>query len=143
MVATLNGWPQPAKEIRLPLHWDVDYRGRSGTADLTLRFARPSPLATDEPYMMFIPRIGNAYSIALNGTVLATGGNLQDYGEAWQSKQPLSIGFPQDLLRERNELTIRLRGDAGRRAGLVPIMLGPSSLVEPHYTRAYAFRVLA
>ena len=26
--------------------------------------------------MLFIPRIGNAYSIALNGTVLATGGHL-------------------------------------------------------------------
>ena len=92
--------------------------------------------------MLFIPRIGNAYSVALNGTVLATGGHLQTHGEAWSAKQPVSIGFPQDLLRDQNELTIQLRGDAGRRAGLVPIMLGPSRLVEPHYTRAYAFRVL-
>jgi signal transduction histidine kinase len=142
VVAALNGWPQPAEEIRLPLHWDVAYRARSGTARLTLPFARPNSVATDEPYMLFIPRIGNAYTIALNGTVLATGGNLEGYGEAWQSKQPLSIAFPQDLLREQNELTIQLRGDAGRRAGLVPIMLGPSRLVEPHYARAYAFRVL-
>jgi signal transduction histidine kinase len=142
MVATLNGLPQSAEEIRLPLHWDVVYRGRSGTATLTLNFPRPSPVATDEPYMMFIPRIGNAYSVALNGTVLATGGHLQEHGEAWQSKQPLRIGFPRELLLEQNELTIRLRGDAGRRAGLAPIMLGPSRLVEPHYAKDYAFRVL-
>ncbi|HET9445314.1 MAG TPA: histidine kinase, partial [Steroidobacteraceae bacterium] len=142
IVATVNGWPQPAQEIRLPLHWDVSYRGRSGTAQLTLRFARPGSVTTDEPYMMFIPRLGNSYSVALNGKVLATGGNLRDLGEAWSSKQPISIGFPQDLLQEQNELTIQLRGDAGRRAGVAPIMLGPSRLVEPHYTKAYAFRVL-
>jgi signal transduction histidine kinase len=141
-VATVNGWPQPAREIRLPLHWDVLYRARSGSAQLTLHFARPSRTAGDEPYMMFIPRIGNAYSVSLNGRVLATGGHLEVHGEAWSSKQPVSIGFPQELLQDQNELTILIRGDAGRRAGLVPIMLGPSRLVEPHYTRAYTFRVL-
>jgi signal transduction histidine kinase len=141
-VATVNGWPQPAREIRLPLHWDVLYRARSGSAQLTLHFARPSRTAGDEPYMMFIPRIGNAYSVSLNGRVLATGGHLEVHGEAWSSKQPVSIGFPQELLQDQNELTILIRGDAGRRAGLVPIMLGPSRLVEPHYTLAYTFRVL-
>ena len=142
IVATLNGWPHPAAEIQLPLHWDVEYRAQSGTAQLTLPFTRPGPAPTGEPYMLFIPRIGNAYSIALNGTVLATGGHLQARGEAWSSKQPIGIAFPQELLRDRNELTILLRGDAGRRAGVGPIMLGPSRLVEPHHARAYVFRVL-
>jgi signal transduction histidine kinase len=142
VVATLNGWPEPAKEIRLPLHWDVAYRARSGTAQLTMPFARPGPSDADEPYMVFIPRIGNAYSIALNGTVLATGGQLHAHGEAWSAKQPLSVSFPGELLQDQNELTIQLRGDAGRRAGIVPIMLGPSRLVEPHYARAHTFRVL-
>jgi signal transduction histidine kinase len=142
VVATLNGWPQPEREIRLPLHWDVAYRTQSGTARVTLVFERPNRVAGDEPYMIFIPRIGNAYTVALNGTVLATAGNLQAHGEAWSAKQPISIGFPQGLLRDQNELMIQLRGDAGRRAGLVPVMLGPARWVEPHYTRAYAFRVL-
>ena len=142
VVATLNGWPHPSEEIRLPLHWDVAYRAQSGTALLTLSFPRPEPYDADEPYMLFMPRIGNAYSIALNGTVLATAGRLQTHGEAWSSKQPISIGFPADLLREQNELTIQLRGDAGRRAGVSAVMLGPARLVEPHYTRAYAGRVL-
>jgi signal transduction histidine kinase len=142
LVATVNGWPQPAQEIRLPLHWDVIYRGRSGTARLTLPFARPSTNAADGPHMLFIARIANAYSVELNGTVLATAGDLQAHGAAWSAKQPITIGFPADLLRDQNELTIQLRGDAGRRAGIAPIMLGPARLVEPHYTLAYAFRVL-
>jgi signal transduction histidine kinase len=142
LVATLNGWPQPAAEIRLPLHWDVLYRARSGIGRLTLPFPRPTARGGDEPYMLFIPRIGNAYTVALNGTVLATGGNLQTHGEAWSSKQPITIGFPSHLLLDRNELTIQLRGDAGRRAGVAPIILGPSRLIEPQYTRAYTFRVL-
>jgi signal transduction histidine kinase len=142
LVATVNGWPRPAAEIRLPLHWDVLYRAQSGIARLTLPFPRPAASGSDEPYMLFIPRIGNAYTVALNGTVLATGGNLQTHGEAWSSKQPITIGFPSHLLQDRNELTIQLRGDAGRRAGVAPIILGPSRLIEPHYTRAYTFRVL-
>ena len=142
VAATLNGWPHPPEQIRLPLHWDVDYRGQSGTAHVTLSFPRPGPQVAGEPYMLFVPRIGNAYSIALNGTVLAAGGDLQTYGEAWSAKQPINISFPGDLLQDRNELTLQLRGDAGRRAGVVPMMLGPSRLIEPHYTRAYAFRVL-
>lgn len=142
VVATLNGWPQPPEEIRLPLHWDVAYRAQSGIARLTLPFPRPGPAAAGEPYTLFIPRIANAYSIEINGTVLAAGGNLQTYGEAWSAKQPIAIAFPAGLLQDRNELTIQLRGDAGRRAGVAPIMLGPSRLIEPQYTRAYAFRVL-
>jgi signal transduction histidine kinase len=142
VVATLNGWPHPREEIRLPLHWDVAYRAQSGTAVLALSFPRPESYEPEEPYMLFMPRLGNAYSIALNGTVLAAAGQLQTHGEAWSSKQPVSISFPADLLREQNELTIQLRGDAGRRAGVAPIMLGPARLVEPHYTWAYAGRVL-
>jgi len=140
--ATVNDWPQPAREIHLPLHWDVVYRGRSGTARLTIPFPRPSANTVDEPHMLFIARIANAYSVELNGTVLATAGNLRAHGEAWSAKQPITISFPADLLHDQNELTILLRGDAGRRAGVAPIMLGPSRLVEPHYTSAYAFRVL-
>jgi len=48
LVATVNGWPQPSQEIRLPLHWDVIYRGRSGTARLTLPFARPRAHTVNE-----------------------------------------------------------------------------------------------
>jgi hypothetical protein len=71
LVATINGWPQPPQEIRLPLHWDVIWRGRSGTARLTLPFPRPGANTADGPLMLFIPRIANAYSVELNGTVLA------------------------------------------------------------------------
>jgi len=46
LVATVNGWPQPVQEIRLPLHWDVIFRGRSGIARLTLAFPRPSACST-------------------------------------------------------------------------------------------------
>jgi hypothetical protein len=44
--------------------------------------------------MLFIPRIANAYSVELNGTVLATAGNLGVHGDAWSAKQPITIAFP-------------------------------------------------
>jgi hypothetical protein len=43
-------------------------------------------------------------------------------------------------LRDQNELTIQLRGDAVAVAGVAPIMLGPARLIEPHHTRAYISR---
>jgi signal transduction histidine kinase len=142
VTATLNGWPQATQEINLPLHWDVIYRLRSGTAQLTLSFPRPQSSGdARELYMLFVPRIANAYTLELNGTILATAGNLDAHGEAWSSKQPLGISFPATLLRDTNQLTIRLRGDAGRRAGVAPITLGPSRLVEPLRARAHALRV--
>src|SRR5262245_64278836 len=93
LVATLNGWPQPAQEIRLPLHWDVSYRGRSGTARLTLPFPRPTANNADEPQMLFIPRIANAYSVEINGTVLATAGSLQVQGGGWSANPPITDSF--------------------------------------------------
>jgi signal transduction histidine kinase len=141
VVTTLDGQLQPPRTIQLPLHWDVMYRVRSGTAQLTLAFPWQSGIA-NEPYMLFVPRIANAYSVELNGTVLASAGHLTAHGERWSPKHPVGIGFPGQLLQERNELTIHLRADTGRRAGMTPIVLGPARLVDPIHTRAYAVRVI-
>jgi signal transduction histidine kinase len=54
----------------------------------------------------------------------------------------LGVTFPARLLADHNVLSIRLRGDAGRRAGISPVVIGPSRLVEPLRARTHALRVL-
>ena len=143
IVTEIDGHVQPAKAIELPLHWDVMHRLASGRAQVTLSFPRPAATTeVNEPYLLFITRISNAYAIELNETVLARSGSLDDHGAAFATKHPVGVSFPAALLREANTLTIHLRGDAGRRAGLSPVVVGPASLVEPLRARAYVLRVM-
>ena len=129
--------------ILLPLHWDVSHRRVSAIAELRLEFPRSEnwPNAT-EPYMLFMTRIGNAYEIVLNDTLLATAGQVQTPGGRWSAKHPVAIRFPSSLITDRNQLRIRLRADAGRRAGVSPIVVGPARVIEPLRDRAEFFRVL-
>ncbi|HTE41192.1 MAG TPA: histidine kinase [Steroidobacteraceae bacterium] len=107
-----------------------------------MRFARP-PASSDAkaPYMFFITRIASAYTLTLNETVIASAGVLHENGDRWSAKQPVGVTFPASLLKDENELLIKVRGDAGRRSGVAPILLGPAQEVEPLRARAYALRV--
>ena len=143
VVTTIDGRRSDSAEIALPLHWDSAYPRRNGRATLTLDFPRPpgSQNAT-LPFAFFALRLGNAYSISLNGAPLAVYGELGRpyHWLAW--KQPVHVSFPADLLADDNRLVVELRGDYARRAGLSPVTLGPADLVEAIYGRAYAYRVV-
>ncbi len=69
--------PAPAATpIDLPLHWDVLREGRSGLVELRMAFQRtPGAAAQREPDALFIARLGNAYEIELNGTLLQAAGS--------------------------------------------------------------------
>ena len=137
VVATLNGWPQPARRDppAAALGRRLSRPVRNGAADVTFSAPQSAPAAMSRTCCS---SRASAMRTRLRSTARCwrPADISRTHGEAWSAKQPVSIGFPQDLLRDQNELTIQLRGDAGRRAGLVPIMLGPSRLVEPHYTQS-------
>ena len=142
LVATVEGQAMPAREIELPLHWDVAHEGRSGSAELTLGFELPaSDAAMREPHALFIARLGSAYEIELNGVLLSGAGTLLGKNDRWSAKYPVSLSFPSRLLAARNELRIRIRADAGYRAGLSPVVVGPARLVAPIAQRAERLRV--
>ena len=142
LVATVDGQAMPAREIELPLHWDVAYEGRSGSAELTLGFELPPGAAVvREPHALFIARLGSAYEIELNGVLLSGAGTLLGKNDRWSAKYPVSLSFPSRLLAARNELRIRIRADAGYRAGLSPVIVGPARLLAPIAQRAELLRV--
>ena len=129
--------------IRLPLHWDVAWPGRSGTAELTLTFDEPADAAQErDPYALFVPRLGNAYEIELNDVLLVSAGSLHEHGDRWSAKHPVAIGFPARLLMPHNVLRVRIRADAGYRAGLSVAMVGPASVVLPIARRSEWLRVV-
>ncbi|MEP7300707.1 MAG: histidine kinase [Caldimonas sp.] len=142
MAATIDGQAMPATTIELPLHWDVIYQGRSGSADLTLDFDLPPGAdAGREPYALFIARIGTAYEIELNGMLLSRAGSMVDKRDRWYAKQPVSQSFPASLLRTHNQLRVHVRTDAGYRSGLSPVIVGTDQAVGPLARQADLLRV--
>jgi signal transduction histidine kinase len=129
--------------IGLPLHWDIEWPGRSGTAELALEFDEPAAAANQrEPYALFIPRLGNAYEIELNDVLLASAGSLRVHGDRWSAKHPVSLSFPARLLRAHNVVQVRIRADAGYRAGLSVVHVGPAGIVLPIARRSEWLRVV-
>ncbi len=118
--------------ITLPLHWDILLPGQSGRVEVQLAFDCP-PGTLEEPWLLLIPRLGNAWRIAVNGTVLQQGGTLQTIDDAWAAKRPAAIQIPALVLRERNSLTISLRADIGRRAGLSTVSIGPTREMQQQW----------
>lgn len=143
MVAALAGQHEAVMAVELPLHWDVAFPGRSGQVQLLMAFDAPAGSERSrKPYALFITRLGNAYEIELNGVILSAAGNLLGPADGWSAKQPVFLSFPARLLKARNELRIRLRADAGYRAGLSELRLGPASVLAPLARRAGNQRVV-
>lgn len=129
-------------EQSLPLHWDISASGQQARAQLRLQFDLPATGAAPlPPWSLLIPRLGNAWQIELNGQQLASAGQIDKANDGWASKRPVWLTLPQVLLQPRNELLITLRLDAGRRAGLSRVWVGPTAALLPRWQREEWLRV--
>lgn len=109
-------------EVTLPHRWDGERR--SGRAQYEVTFTVPEQ--NHAPWSLYIPRIGNRFQIALNGTVIAsngvTGNRNADYAQ-----HPHLIAMPSPPLRSGgNILEVMIDGDAARYAGLSTMTAGPT-----------------
>lgn len=120
--------------VQLPYHWDRQHPGATGHASFVMQFTLPHLPAN--PYGVLLPRVGNAYDVWLNGTLLTRQGDLERGGGADYAKQPRYVVVSPQLLRLDNELVIHIRADSGRRAGLMPPQVGRDTELRPHFQRA-------
>lgn len=127
------------RTVALPYQWDREHPGRQGAATFRIRFTIRS--LPDSPLDLYIPRVGNAYEIRLNGTLLERKGDLDVFNGADHAQLPRQMTVAADLFRLDNLLEIRIRADLGRRGGLSRIHVGPRPLVEPLYDQDYFWRV--
>lgn len=119
--------------VALPYHWDRHHRGATGTARFVMQFALAHQ--PTDPYGVLLPRVGNAYDVWLNGTLLTRRGDLVRGGGADYSKLPRYVVVSPRLLRTHNELVIDIRADSGRRGGLMPPRIGPDDELGPRFQR--------
>ncbi len=136
---TVGGSPTENHNVTLPYHWDRIHRGKSGVAVFELPFKLDHP--PDETYAMYLPRVGNAYAIWLNGHMLQHKGDLSNTNGADFAKAPRFVEFPIELLRTDNLIRVQIRADVGRRGGMGTITLGPESMVWPLYAKDQAWRI--
>lgn len=131
-VTTLvNGQSQHAS-VELPYHWDKHHKGQQGEAIFQLGFDLAVPLR-NESMALLIPKLGNAYTIELNGLSLQQQGDMTRYNGADYSQLPRYIILPPEWLRTHNLLQVHIRADIGRRGGLAPVIVGPSEAVHEKY----------
>lgn len=123
----------------LPYHWDRRHRGQAGEAEFVLGFDLASAPAV--PYGLYVGRLGNAYEVWLNGSLLQHNGSLRQGNGADFAKAPRYIVISPGVLRQgRNVFRVRIRADVGRRAGLAPLVLGLEEEVYPLYLHNYRWR---
>ncbi|MFZ3220948.1 MAG: ATP-binding protein [Rhodoferax sp.] len=135
--ATASG-TTTTRDVQLPYHWDANNPGQQGEAVFDLSFTLPD--VPQNPWSLYLPRLGNAYEIWLNGTLLQREGDLQHYNGADYSQEPRYAAIPPGLLQASNQVRVHIRADAGRRGGLSRLTLGPQDEVDAAYRKAYLWR---
>lgn len=127
--------------LHLPYHWDREHAAQPGSG----RFELPFTLAArpEEPWALFIPRVGSVFEVRINGELLRVQGDMVRGNGDDYAKSPRYLLVPARLLNAgANLLDVRLRADTGRRAGLSPVLIGPAQEVLQPYASVYASRVI-
>jgi signal transduction histidine kinase len=127
-----------SQAIELPYHWDRLQKGEAGAATFELHFDLER--VPDENLGLYIPRLGNAYEIWLNGRLLERRGDLLNFNGADFAKTPRYIVIAPDQLRTRNLIRVDIRADVGRRGGLAPLFIGPAEQTYALYLTDYRWR---
>lgn len=135
----VEGQPPLRLEAVLPYHLDRDNGTRPSQARLELPFALAE--VPDEPYGVYMPRIGNTAEVRLNGTLLARLGDLSEPNADDHAKAPQYLSIPPGLLARENVLLVDLRTDGGRRGGLSSVFVGPADEVRPLFQSEWRWRM--
>lgn len=124
--------------VSLPYHWDRLHSGKQGWAEFAMEVELPG--RPEVPWALFLPRIGNAFEVWLNDSLMHRSGDMEHFGGADFSKVPRYVSLPAGLHAGRNVLVVRIRTDIGRKGGVAALTLGPADVVYPLYYKAYRAR---
>lgn len=132
---TAGGGGPITQQVELPFHWDRLNKGTQGEAVFELRFDLPD--SPSVAWGLYLPRIGNAYDVWVNGVQLQAQGDLNQYNGADYSKVPRYVAIAPGLLQPSNLIRIRIRADTARNGGLSTVWLGPQEEAYSAYLQAF------
>ncbi len=127
------------RATRLPHRWDDDFSGYNGSATYTMRLP---VLSGGGPYGLYLSRVGNQATVAINGVVLAVLGAPNDIGFD-ATKTPTWIPVASTLVANdgTDQLTVTIAAQSGRWGGLAQPVWGQEALVYPMYRSHYVSRI--
>jgi signal transduction histidine kinase len=128
-------------QVVLPYHLDREPGTRAAQATFEVQFRIPKQV--DEPYGLYLARVGNSAEIWLNDSLLAQLGDIRQGNAADYSKAPQYVSIPAQLLQPDNVIRIHVRADGGRRGGLSSLVVGPDDEVQPMFEVASRWRMSA
>jgi signal transduction histidine kinase len=141
-MALSQGGPQRPdwQAVRLPDSWARHSPPRQGAALYRLTFDASPAWPANERLSVFIPRLGNRFSLEINGQWVGASGVLTDRRED-HVQQPQMFLLPSGALRSTgNELLIEVHGELARYAGLGEVWVGPSQVIAPLYASRRAWQ---
>jgi signal transduction histidine kinase len=130
-VVAVTAEGQRSEAVTLPYHWDRRHGGLPGSATFEIPFTWRGP--PTRALSLYIPRIGNAYRLELNGVALQERGDLEAGDGDDYAKAPRLVDVPAAAVGEHNLLRVQIRADSGRRGGLGTVVIGPDNEVDPLY----------
>ena len=126
---------RPGEFVRLPYQWDAHHPGEQGSAAFTATFELAE--TPNEPWCLQFPKIGNAYEVRLNGSLLESRGDLHEHDREDYSLLPRCVALGTAPRPGTNQLTIAVRADRGRDAGMSKIIVGPTRLTRDQFERRH------
>jgi signal transduction histidine kinase len=130
----------PWQDVRLPDSWARHAPPKQGVGYYRITFDALPDWSQSERLSLFMPRVGNRFSVQLNGYGLGTSGDVTDSRED-HVHVPQHFLFANDALRSTgNVLLIEVHGELARYAGLSEVWLGPSQVIQPRYASRRAWQ---
>jgi signal transduction histidine kinase len=126
------------RSVGLPYPWDRFHKGQAGRALFRIDFDLAA--VPDGPWALYLPRVGTAYEVWLNGRMLEHRGDMAQFNGGDYGQVPRYLNVPVGYLAPHNRIEVRIRADVGRRGGLSRLVLGPMDEVYPLYLREYRLR---
>jgi len=127
------------QNLELPYHWDRANPGQQGEAVFNFDFELAE--TPQDVWGIYLPRLGNAYEVWLNGTMLQRNGDAQAYNGSDYARVPRYITVDSAHFEKTNRIRVLIRADVGRRGGLAPLLIGPQDQVYPLYEKDHRWRV--
>lgn len=134
----INGRVQ-SSDATLPYVWDHWHKGQQGHAVFDI--ALPLSELPGEPLLLYFTRLGNAYEVWLNGSLLDRRGRLEQFDGDDYAQVPRLMTIPAAMLSHHNRLEVRIRADRARRAGIASPWVGTAAEIMPLYNQEYLERV--
>jgi signal transduction histidine kinase len=115
--------------VQLPDSWNKS--DKQGTWDYQLSFTLDE--LPSVAWGIYLPRVGNRFSVQLNGQKIAQQGLSNDTRSDYAQK-PHYFFLPNESLRLlKNQLVIKVHGDKARYAGLAAFWVGPVDELRPKF----------